>query len=387
MSEESGRVSNTERRPWNEDFKERFQTIGSASLAWHPMLVRAFPSQGKLVVHTRDWSVSEKVDRAELEERVRSICAGHGMHKTANRISGDVTEQDIRAKNIRFWHFCFAGEIGCVVARGAKGYPTELDGTVFDQAILDAVGKALVEMDAGHHEPETAGMEYLSAGPGGIELVHQSSLGTKLERANYDEASLAFYDRVVSELPGGKNGRLAIMTGTPGGGKTNIVKGWLTDLAATCQMVYVPAALIPAVGRPELMPVLIAHHQKHKKPVVLILEDADEVLLPRGADNMSGISTLLNLTDGLQSDQANVRVIATSNARREKMDLAVGRQGRFFGHLDVKKRKPEHAMAIWERIRPGELYPFPATAELHLGEIYTGKMDEESAGSRTTGFR
>jgi len=227
----------------------------------------------------------------------------------------------------------------------------------------------------------------LAAGPQGIGLVHQPSLGRPLERGNYEPKTLAFYDRLVADLPTGNAGRLAIMTGDAGTGKTSIIKALLTDLADKCSMIYVPAALIPAIGRPELMPVLIEHHKKEDKPLVLILEDADEVLLPRGADNMSGISTLLNLTDGLQSDQASVRVVATSNARREKMDGAVGRRGRFFGHLEVPKRSPEHAREIFARVHPGKEYPFPSNLSVHLGEIYTGQLDEDTKGGRSTGFR
>lgn len=371
---------------WVNDFKERFQTIGSASLAWHPMLVKAFPSKGAVVVHTRDWTVNQVVPAKDVHEQVRRICESHGMHLAAHRHPGGITEQDRRSKSTRFWHFCYVGDKGCVVGRGASGYPSEVDGTVFDEDILNAIGEALIALDTPTHKEETAGMYYLAAGPQGIGLVHQPSLAKPLERGNYEEKTLEFYDRLVAELPKGDRGRLAIMTGDAGTGKTSIIKALLTDLASKCSMVYVPAALIPAIGRPELMPVLIEHHAKEKKPVLLILEDADEVLLPRGADNMSGISTLLNLTDGLQSDQADVRIVATSNARREKMDAAVGRRGRFFGHLDVPKRTPEHAQRIFARLYPEKPYPFPANLSVHLGEIYTGELDEDTSGRRRTGF-
>lgn len=371
---------------WTKGFKERFQTIGSASLAWHPLLVQAFPSQGKLVVHTRDWSLQEKLPRATVTQTIKRICEAAGMHLAAHREAGPLTENDRRNHTTRFWHVCYVSARGCVVARGATRHSTEVDATTFDVGLIDELSSALREIDLPYHEEEKPGLDYLAAGATGIMLVHQASLAHALERSNYDEKTLAFYDKIVNELPGGTKGRLAIITGCPGGGKTHIIKGLLADLAPTSRVIYIPPALIPLVGRPELMPVLIAHHQQHKKPLVLILEDADEVLMPRGADNMSGISTLLNITDGVQSDQADVRVIATSNAKREKMDKAIGRKGRFFGHLDVGKRKPAHARAIFERVHPGKEYPFKANQELHLGEIYAGELDEDTDDRRPTGF-
>lgn len=372
-------------RDWQQEFRPRFQTISSASLCWHLLMMEAIaaPHDAPRPTRVGDWNMDPGVSHEELFAEV-SKALPKSFKLVAERLPGRVTAHDKKKDNSRYWHYGWTGPAGAVVCRGSIGNALEMDCTVRDQAIVEALAEIACRLDDAKQVAETAGMDYLAAGPQGMQIVRQASLGTELVRDNYTPEHLAFYDRVVSELPEGKKGRLAILTGPPGSGKTSLVEGWLTDLASTCRVVYVPSAMVAMVGRPELMTLLIAHHQKHKQPIVLVLEDADDILVHRAQDNMSGISTLLNITDGIQSKQADIRVIATANTSAEDLDFAAGRQGRFFGHLLVAKREPAHAREIFARLHPNDEYPF-GNDKVHLGELYMGQRDAK-LGKPSAGF-
>src|SRR5690606_35881131 len=88
---------------------------------------------------------------------------------------------------------------------------------------------------------------------------------------------------------------------------------------------------------------------KKKNKIVLILEDADDVLAPREQTNMAGIHSILNLTDGILGKILNVRIIATTNALAKSLDRAIIRPGRLCVHSEVGPLSQDHAQRIFER--------------------------------------
>src|SRR5690606_9967092 len=83
---------------------------------------------------------------------------------------------------------------------------------------------------------------------------------------------------------------------------------------------------------------------------VLVLEDADSVLVPRGTDNMSSVSSLLNLTDGIWGAALNIRVLATTNADSLELDPAIVRPGRLTTKVTIGKLSPERAGDVYTRL-------------------------------------
>lgn len=71
---------------------------------------------------------------------------------------------------------------------------------------------------------------------------------------------------------------------------------------------------------------------------VLVLEDADECLVPRQATRSPQSPTLLDLTDGLLSALTDFRVLVSTNARHVEVDPAVLRPGRLCSHIHVGPR-------------------------------------------------
>ena len=75
---------------------------------------------------------------------------------------------------------------------------------------------------------------------------------------------------------------------------------------------------------------------------VIIIEDAENIIMDRRNSSDSSVSNLLNISDGLLADFLNVQIICTFNSSLTLVDSALMRKGRMiakyeFGKLSVNK--------------------------------------------------
>ena len=75
---------------------------------------------------------------------------------------------------------------------------------------------------------------------------------------------------------------------------------------------------------------------------VVIIEDAENIIMDRKINNGSAVSNLLNISDGLLADFLNVQLICTFNNSLTLIDSALMRKGRLiakyeFGKLGIAK--------------------------------------------------
>jgi len=204
---------------------------------------------------------------------------------------------------------------------------------------------------------------------GGYGLTRVGAAGSPLERGNYPTDVLAKYDHVVADLKAeAPCGRLIIMAGEPGGGKTYMVRSLLAEVPKAA-FIIVPSHMVKELGSPELLPALAsARHDGLNGPMALIIEDADKVLVNREAGDMAAISSLLNMGDGILGSVLDVRIIATTNASALEMDAATRRPGRMCSYLNVGPAQPELAESIIHRLTGKSKRPIKAQT---LAEIYS----------------
>jgi ATP-dependent 26S proteasome regulatory subunit len=220
-----------------------------------------------------------------------------------------------------------------------------------------------------HDNPKEGFVYALAKSQFGYGLTRVGAAGSPLERGNYAPEVLASYDHIVADLKAESPcGRLIVMAGEPGGGKTYMVRSLLSDIPKAA-FVIVPSHLVKELGSPELLPALAnARHDGLNGPMALIIEDADKVLVQREAGDMAAISSLLNMGDGILGSVLDVRIIATTNASELQMDSATRRPGRMCRYMNVGAVQPQQAESILHRLT-GK-YQRPVKAQT-LAQIYS----------------
>jgi len=201
--------------------------------------------------------------------------------------------------------------------------------------------------------PKPGGRVYIIGDtPMGPEFYSLGVASVVMERGNYEANTLRAYDEAVEELKSSSPaGRLTIFDGEPGTGKTYLVRAIL-DACPDAMFVFVLPNMVDALASPSLIPLLIRRKNSGMTsgPIVFILEDGDNVLTPRGKDNLSLISTLLNMTSGILGSMLDIRAIATTNSPKSEIDPALMRAGRLSQHMTVGALGQDHANKVFKRL-------------------------------------
>jgi SpoVK/Ycf46/Vps4 family AAA+-type ATPase len=149
---------------------------------------------------------------------------------------------------------------------------------------------------------------------------------------NYGSEFKKVHDVIISRLNKKNDKGIILLHGDPGTGKTSYIK-YLTKLITDKEILFIPPSMAEMLSEPSIIPFLMDH-----KNTILIIEDAERVISDRQINgSASGVSNLLNLTDGILGDCLNIQVIATFNMKREKIDQALLRKGRLIAEHKFEK--------------------------------------------------
>lgn len=215
--------------------------------------------------------------------------------------------------------------------------------------------------------------------------------GIPLIKENYSTEVQESYQQMVDDLKSKTPlGRLSIINGTPGTGKTYLVRG-LVDEIPECKFIIVPPHLVSHLSNPEFLAFFISDRasnteEENSRPLVLILEDADTCLTNRGADNMSSISAILNLTDGIIGSLLNFRIIATTNAKKVQLDPALKRAGRLSVAMTIDELDKEQIIDIYMRLTKSDNYEVAEEATSNcstLADVYATAKGAKKTEKKT----
>lgn len=211
----------------------------------------------------------------------------------------------------------------------------------------------------------------------GVRMTHSESL----IRDNYSEEVLDGFDKAIKTLMEPLPfGRLIILDGPQGTGKSHMVRAFIHDVPGDRALfLFISSNMIPKLGEPSIVPTLM-NLRKPGRAVVLVVEDADEALIRRNGNNEAPVSMLLNLTDGILGDLLDIRVICTTNRKIADLDKAVVRNGRLACHPHFDLLPMKHARSVYDRItgtNPDSYPPssgdfsHPIQKAMALGDIYS----------------
>ena len=199
--------------------------------------------------------------------------------------------------------------------------------------------------------------------------------GIPLEKGNYSKEVIEGYDTVISDFNSNTPaGRMAILNGEPGTGKTYLVRAMLMDVP-NATFLLIPPTMIPELSGPNLISLLLEnrHSFSANGPTILVLEDADYCLAPRKSDNMSAISSILNMGDGIFGGLFDIRILATTNAETKEIDPAILRPGRLSARLDVNKLNGDEGTAVIKRLLPEK--KLKVNKAMTIAELYKMARD------------
>jgi len=194
-----------------------------------------------------------------------------------------------------------------------------------------------------------------------------------LEVGNYSKDVLKQFKHMVSDLESQTPcGKFNLLEGPPGVGKSFLIKGLINKISKDkdCMCVVIPPYLTSGLGDPGLIGAFVNQKNNNKNQrIVLVLEDADSVIVTRMSDNMNHISSLLNITDGILGDLLNIRIVASTNCINE-LDEALQRPGRLCSRIAVTPLDRQQATEVFKRITDGKMEVPVFEKETSLAEIY-----------------
>ena len=193
-------------------------------------------------------------------------------------------------------------------------------------------------------------------------------------RRNYSEPVVALLDRLVNLEPATSSGRLLLLHGPPGTGKTTALRALALAWRKWCQVDYVldperllsDASYLTSVALGDDEPDFIRGAQKPLPWRLLVLEDCDE-LIRIDAKKRSGqsLARLLNLTDGILGQGLELMVAITTNEPLARLHPAVTRPGRCLAQIGIGPLTPAEARS-WLGRHSAPIEPDGAT----LAELY-----------------
>jgi len=136
---------------------------------------------------------------------------------------------------------------------------------------------------------------------------------------------------------------LTVLTGTPGTGKTTLIRSLAQWLCATHMFYFMPAARFVGIESGDIVSFWADENRHSKLRKILILEDAESVLQRRAEDNREKVASLLNLTDGMMGDALGLHVVCTLNCDLSDLDPALLRPGRLIGQRELGPLPVEEA--------------------------------------------
>lgn len=195
---------------------------------------------------------------------------------------------------------------------------------------------------------------------------------------NYQDNFPAFHSGVVTELKKKWESGLFLFHGRPGTGKSTYIRYLVKQIRK--KTIFLSPKLAGNLDGVEMIKLLL-----NNKNSLLVIEDAEGLIVSRNQERNAHLSTILNLTDGILGESLGIQIIATFNTDLQSIDPALKRKGRLKGAYEFKALSPKKANILFRE----QNIDFVTDKEMTLAEIFNLSEEEQYKNPirKTVGFR
>lgn len=174
----------------------------------------------------------------------------------------------------------------------------------------------------------------------GLRLKALEIKKTKLDINLFYENDFIEVDTIIrNRLKKNQDKGIVLLHGLPGTGKTTYLRYLIGQIKK--RVLFVSPSVATNLMNPDFIQLLMDNPN-----CVLVIEDAENIIMDRRSSQDSSVSNLLNISDGLLSDFLNVQLICTFNSSLTLIDDALMRKGRLIARYEFGKLGCEKAQRL-----------------------------------------
>jgi hypothetical protein len=208
---------------------------------------------------------------------------------------------------------------------------------------VDGIVKVFSEYKV-QEKKEDFEINIITLGSSGLELKRLDIKPTQLDIDLYYNDDFKEVDETIKNRLNQQNNKgIVLLHGLPGTGKTTYLRHLIGELQK--KVLFVSPSVAGNLMNPEFIDLLIVNPN-----AVLVIEDAENIIMDRKYNSDSSVSNLLNLSDGLLSDCLSVQIICTFNSALNLIDSALMRKGRLIAKYEFAKLSVEKAQVLSDHL-------------------------------------
>jgi len=177
---------------------------------------------------------------------------------------------------------------------------------------------------------------------------------------------------------------VTVLHGPPGCGKTSYLRGLMSRLIDRFEFYYLPVSTFHVLTSPHFVSFWLEQAgERRGKQRIAVMEDSEQLLLPRDAGSQTDVSNLLNIGDGFLGERLRLHMIATTNSPIRQLDPALLRPGRLMGTREFRRLTRPEA----QRLAEAKGLALADQPDFSLAELYCGAVASPALNAdRQIGF-